>query len=686
MVCLSSATEQAGTRLFHANPAHGGPIWGKEGKRGYGEDVREHFEWILQQDPIYGAYIAYDMCVCLNEWPDLFPQVFKAYDESRVVDVILSQRLIDNARGRMTYIEKVGGGYSLANTVKRLFGRDRTAEKKDEDAWRLRYKELYDVPLHKWPEEAVEYVLDDAQDPLDVANHQWEKHRDLIGNSPAQARAAFALQLMMCWGIRTDPKRIGELKAAAEKMYEELRPELEEAGLLRGVGAPKGKVGTRNVRVAQERMLKVRREQELPIKLTDTGHKKLKELAEGIRNPDPEKVFSAENLIKYMAVDTEACDESGDEILQHYSLRTKLHNIVKTDVPDLLKGVITPIQPNYKTMVESGRTSCSKSRASSKKKASPTNGHQFQNPKKHLAYFPEGIGVRECFIARPGKLFVDADFSGLELCTGAQACVTLVGYSKLGDALNAGRDPHLQFGGKLLRISYDEAEVRKHEKEIKSKRDYGKILNFAVPGGLGVPGTMAVARKAKIILTRDEAKALREEYFEEFPEWREYFNYIRSHIDKVSGKGRIVQLFVNRIRGGVTFTSASNTLFQGLGADGAKAALYEVAKRCYMKMPGSVLYGARSVGFIHDEILAEVEEEHAHEKAIELAQVMVDACNVFLPDVPVRCEPALCKRWSKDTESVYDKDGRLQPFDIAREHKQEVFYGDGQKVQWKEAA
>jgi DNA polymerase-1 len=194
---------------------------------------------------------------------------------------------------------------------------------------------------------------------------------------------------------------------------------------------------------------------------------------------------------------------------------------------------------------------------------------------------------------------------------------------------------------------------------------------------------MGLARGYGIKFTREEARELLARWFEAWPEWVDYFKYVRSHIDRVSGTGRINQLRVKRVRGGVTYTSACNTLFQGLGADGAKHALYEVQKRCYVRHEGSVLYGARPVGFIHDEILAEVDEEIAHEQATEMARVMEDACNVYLPDVPVKCEPTLAKRWSKDIEAVYNRDGRLQPWDLAKEGRWEVYYGDGERVVWK---
>jgi hypothetical protein len=82
--------------------------------------------------------------------------------------------------------------------------------------------------------------------------------------------------------------------------------------------------------------------------------------------------------------------------------------------------------------------------------------------------------------------------------------------------------------------------------------------------------------------------------------------------------------------------------------------------------------------------LAEVSEELAHEQAFEMAEVMVREGNKLLPDVPVKCAPALSKNWCKDAEAVFNREGRLLPYDLAREGKWEVFYDQkaSEKVKW----
>jgi DNA polymerase-1 len=679
LVCLTSSIPVTGGRLFHVRDDFESPIHGNElcsqldysWARGA---AKQHFEWLLTRDPLLGLNIAYDMAVCMNTWRDLAKQIFAAYDDDRVIDVGICQQLVDNARGLMTMWVK-RQGYSLAALGKRRLGKDRSAEKVDEDAWRLRYAELLDVPLQQWPEAAVKYAIEDSDDTLEVGLDIIRKHEGLLADAPAQTRAAFALHLMACWGVMVDPERVERLREASEGMYEELSEMLVREGLVR-------EDGTRDTKAAQQRMYDVMNGR---IQLTDTGYEKLKKIQKEKGAITAQEAFSKEELLKYTALDEKACTESGDEILQAYSRRTQLHNIVNTHIPDLLQGVHTPIQPRYNVLVESGRTSCSKGKKKGQKKKPPLNGFQFQNPKGALDYFPLGVGIRECFIARPGRLFADNDYSGLELHTGAQACKATVGFSRMGDALNRGEDVHLLFAAQMMGITYEEAHVRRHDKEVKYHRKLAKVANFGFPGGLGIAGLIGFAHGYGVKLTEAQCKKLRSDWFKAFPEWVEYFKWVRGHIDRIEAatgkradekKGSrsvIEQLYVGRIRGGITFTSGCNTMFQGLGADGAKRGMWEVTKRCYAD-PESILYGVRPVGFIHDEILAEVFEELAHEQAYEMAQVMVEGCNQLLPDYPVRCEPALCKRWMKGPEAVFNFDGRLQPYDLAHEGRWEVYY------------
>lgn len=678
LVCASVATSDAEV-LIHARSV----------------EMEPYFRSVLQDcDPIFGHNIAYDMCVLMNEFPSLISDIFKAYAEDRVVDTGLIQKLVDISNGVMRIMES-RAGYSLNAVGKRLLKQDRSDEKEGEDVWRKRYIELLDVPLRDWPQEAQKYAIDDAVETFECGVLQIKRWLPLLRNAPAQARAALALQLMMCWGVHTDPERVRRLKESAEAMFKVVGEELKQAGFVRPNGV-------RNVRFVQQHMVKVCREAGMRVKLTDTGLKRYEALVEASgERKSPMEMLPEADLVKFTSVDQDACQQSGDELLIKYGRYIQLQGVVNTHVPDLEKGIHTPIQARYNTLVDTGRTSCSKGKGGS------LNGFQMQNPKRDLEYLP--VGIRECFVSRPGTFFADCDFTGLELCTIAQVCTDLFGYSQMGEALNSGKDVHLVTASAILSCSYEEADRRKHEKEVKRARSLGKVAVFGGWGGLGVEGLVAFARGYGVSITPEESKELKQKLQEAYPENRDYFRWIRNQLaidnDKELGAllssledvddetlekytikiptGTIEQLRVGRFRGRCKFTVAANGMFQGLGADGAKNALWEVARACYDYTQGSILLGARPCIFVHDQIVAEVQEEIAHEQAFELARVMVDACNVYLPDVPTKCTPALGKYWSKELEAVFDENGRLQPYDIAKEKKQKVFYPDGQPVQWK---
>jgi DNA polymerase-1 len=258
-------------------------------------------------------------------------------------------------------------------------------------------------------------------------------------------------------------------------------------------------------------------------------------------------------------------------------------------------------------------------------------------------------------------VFASADYSGLELHTVAQVCVTVLGQSKLGEVLNAGGDPHLSMAARILGCSYEDALVRKkaHDEETDTARQVGKVANFGFPGGLGAVSMVAfAASNYGVALTEDEARTLKEQWIGEFPEFIEYFRWISKLVD--APFPQIEQIFSGRFRGGVSYTEACNSFFQGLGADAAKAAGFLIAKACNVDLE-SVLYGSRIVNFVHDEFILEVPEERGHACAIELASLMIRGAAPWLPDVPPRAEPLLMRRWSKKAKPVF-VEGRLVPW------------------------
>ena len=114
-----------------------------------------------------------------------------------------------------------------------------------------------------------------------------------------------------------------------------------------------------------------------------------------------------------------------------------------------------------------------------------------------------------------------------------------------------------------------------------------------------------------------------------------------------------VTTLTGRVRGRVGFTQARNTPFQGLAADGAKLALFELIRDGY-----------RVVAFVHDEVVIELPEDVNHaSEARRIEAFMNLSMQCVTGNVPVTCEYALCRRWSKKAKACFGDDGRLVPWE-----------------------
>lgn len=590
-------------------------------------DAKEGVKWFANQlqdrnTVLVGHNTQFDVGVLCAEEPELIPAVFSAYEDGRLIDTKIRQALIDIARGELaTFRHRCDGspvkaGLSLADLV--YWWYQRKLEK--EDTYRLRYAELDKIPLVDWPEEAKQYARDDAFATWKVWHAQEVfingrppgfPHAELPNQVP-QYCAALALHFMSLWGIRTDAGATQALKetlvAERDAAIEALRP----SGIFKF--DKRGKP-SRDMSVIYQKVEEAFNSQGLDVPRTKTGR--------------PET--SAETLLT-----------TGDPDLMILAKMLKGYKVLTTYVPVLESGNKYPICANYNVLVETGRTSC--------------GNPNIQNP-------PRKMGVRECFVARPGHVFVTADFDTAELRSLAQVQLEWFGHSKLAEAFRDDKDPHLLLAGQLIGRDYA-AMVRDYaagDKAADDARQFAKIGNFGYPGGLGAHTFVDYAAGYGFPTTFEKATMLREAWFETWEEMEAYFSRIN---DLCGGfEGTITQLYSDRVRGRVTFTEAANTFFQGLTADGAKQALWDLCKACYLAKPGDVLYGVRPVAFLHDEIITEVpydSSERAHLAALKQAEIMRDAMAKWVRDVPIKCGPVMMRKWMKGAKSVMDK-GLLVP-------------------------
>ena len=163
------------------------------------------------------------------------------------------------------------------------------------------------------------------------------------------------------------------------------------------------------------------------------------------------------------------------------------------------------VHPRYNVLMRTGRTSCAK---------------------PALQQLPRDGGIRECFIPSPGHLFISIDYASIELRTLATVCESRFGFSKLGDVIRDGVDPHAYTAALIRGVEFDEFRALRHSdpKAFATDRQRAKAINFGVPGGLGARTLVTYAdTNYGIQLTDAEAKSLRDTLINKvYPELRAY--------------------------------------------------------------------------------------------------------------------------------------------------------------------
>lgn len=610
------------------------------------KDVKELVDIaLLDSDVIVGHNVAYDFGVSMAAYPELTRDIFDAYKDGRVTDTDIRQQLCDVALGRARDDDAVRR-YSLAYLVQTCFDTDISELKSGPDAWRLRYGELYDVPLKDWPQAAIDYPLSDAEWTDRVWYEQETKGKHLIRGDAFLTYAAYCLHLMSCFGLRTDADAVRELEERTRANLAELLPPLLDSGLVKHEGPkcdPKRKL-VKKQKAAQQYMLYVCRTKGIEPLLTKTGREVAKKAGRS----------AVDGQLKYISLDKAACIWADDKLLLKRAEYILQEKILSTYIPALWEGTKAPITTSY-GLAATMRTTSSAPR-------DPAKGTNLQN-------MPRKGGIRECYVPRRGYLYMAGDFSGAELCCLAQVCKDKLGYSVLGDVLNSGNDVHCFFAAQLMGVDYDEAYARyKAGDEIaKEARQDAKNCNFGFGGSMGPAGFVALQLKQGRRYTLERAEYLRNMWLQAFPEMPEYFEWCKLTLGP--NKDATVELWkdgpLRRVR---KLTTLANTGFQALAAKGGKQAVCDVTEACYA-VEQSLLYGTtRPAVFVHDEILCETRDaprEALHNRAVEFAGLMEDAFNSCVPDYPTRVDPVLMRRWYKEAETVRDEDGFIIPWEPA---------------------
>lgn len=269
------------------------------------------------------------------------------------------------------------------------------------------------------------------------------------------------------------------------------------------------------------------------------------------------------------------------------------------------------LHPRYNVLLNTGRTSCS----------SP-----------NIQQLPRAGDIRGMFIPKTkGNVFVDIDYSSLELSTLAQVTTDLFGYSKMGELINQGKDLHTYAASKIFRVPED--------KVTKSQRQFAKIPNFGFGANMSTSTFVEYAAGYGEKITEEFAKEVKAAWLDAFPEMRQYFNTPRKNVDlnnSAYGETFCHYTLTGRKRAACTYTAFLNTGFQGLASDGLKLALYEISKQGY-----------HIVAEIHDQVVVECSKEDSTKVLKEVSDIMVREMKKVVPDVDVSTEGQIVERFCK---------------------------------------
>ena len=216
-----------------------------------------------------------------------------------------------------------------------------------------------------------------------------------------------------------------------------------------------------------------------------------------------------------------------------------------------------------------------------------------------------GKMIRKVFHPMPGDLFVDSDYSQIEL----RLLAHMSGDEQLIEAFRENQDIHRSTASKVFHVPFDEV--------TDLQRRNAKAVNFGI-----VYGISAYGLSQDLNIGTKEAQGFIDSYFETYPKIKEFLD---NTVAQAKEKGYTRTLF-GRIRPIPELSSgnfmtrqfgervAMNAPIQGTAADIIKIAMIRVHDRLIREH-----FRSRLILQVHDELLIETAEEEK-EKVIALLE------------------------------------------------------------------
>lgn len=242
--------------------------------------------------------------------------------------------------------------------------------------------------------------------------------------------------------------------------------------------------------------------------------------------------------------------------------------------------------------------------------------------------FELGKRVRKVFKPEKGKIYLDADYSQIEL----RVLASISGDEHMIEAFKEGKDIHKQAASKVFKTPIEEV--------TKEQRSNAKAVNFGIVYGIsdfGLGEQLGIGRK--------KAKQYIEEYLEQYAGIKQFMENIteqakeqgyvetlfhrRRYIPELKSNNYMVRQFGAR--------AAMNTPIQGTAADIMKIAMIKV----YNEIKSRKLK-SKIILQVHDEMMIETPIEEKEEMIKIMKKCMESAANL---EVPLIAEISDAENW-----------------------------------------
>ena len=239
-----------------------------------------------------------------------------------------------------------------------------------------------------------------------------------------------------------------------------------------------------------------------------------------------------------------------------------------------------------------------------------------------------GREIRAAFVARPGWVLVDADYSQIEL----RVLAHMSGDETMRSAFLEGQDIHSRTAAEVYGVPLDEVTP--------AMRSSAKAVNFGIVYGIS---DFTLAKN--ISVTRAEARDFMERYFARYPGVKRFMEdcvqlgYTRGYARTLLGRRRYLPELKSPSYNVRAFGErcAMNSPIQGTAADIIKLAMIRVFEALRAQK-----LRARLILQVHDELIVEAPEDEA-----ERVRALLQECmeGVMRLSVPLRTDISVGRNW-----------------------------------------